>query len=104
MLGTTVISPNLAIPHIIVEGQHIFDVLIARCRDGIVFTDSARGVQAVFVLAGSLDERNTHLRALAAIAQIAQDPEFDARWLRAKTAEDLRDVLLLSERKREEIL
>ena len=47
---------------------------------------------------------NTYLRALAAIAQIVQDAEFDAGWLRAKAAEDLRGVVLLCERKREEML
>lgn len=104
MLSTTVISPDLAVPHIIVEGRQLFHILIARCRDGIVFSDSGRSVRAVFVLAGSLDERNTYLRALAAIAQVAQDPEFETRWLRAKAAEDLRDVILLGERRREEML
>jgi hypothetical protein len=37
-------------------------------------------VQAVFVLAGTRDDRDFHLRALAGIAQIVQDPAFEKRW------------------------
>ena len=98
--GTTAITSTLAVPHILLEGKGIFDILIARSREGIVFSDSASQVQAVFVLVGTMDERNMHLCGLAAIAQIAHNPEFDRRWLRAKTVEDLRDVVLLSERRR----
>ena len=55
---------------------------------------------AIFVLAGTRDERNFHLRALAAIAQIVQDPHFEERWMRAKGIESLRDVILLGRRLR----
>ena len=96
----TAITPSLAIPHIIVEGERGFDLLMARCREGIEFSESAPNVRAVFVLAGSMDERNFHLQALAAIAQIVQDPHFDRRWLEARTKEDLRDIVLLGKRRR----
>jgi mannitol/fructose-specific phosphotransferase system IIA component (Ntr-type) len=56
----------------------------------------------VFVLAGSADERNFHLRALAAIAQIVQDPHFEEKWMEAKGEEALRDIVLLGERRRHE--
>ena len=57
-------------------------------------------MHAVFVLAGTKDERPFHLRSLAAIAQIVQDPHFEDRWMVAKKKEDLRDVILLGERQR----
>jgi APA family basic amino acid/polyamine antiporter len=98
--GTTAITPSLGIPHVIVDGTNVFDILIARCREGIVFSQEAPAVQAVFVLVGSVDERNMHLRSLAAIAQIVQDPRFDERWLRARGPDSLRDVVLLGERRR----
>ena len=101
MQSTTVIGPALAVPHAVVEGEGVFDIVIARCRGGIVFPDVASGVQAVFVFVGSLDLRNTYLRALAAIAQIVQDPQFEGRWSRARGTEDLRDVVLLGKRRRE---
>lgn len=99
-LSSTVIRPGLAIPHIVVEGTGRFDILLARIRQGAPFLPDAAPVHAVFVLIGSADERNYHLRALAAVAEIAQDPHFDRRWRRAKTPEDLRQLILHSKRRR----
>jgi APA family basic amino acid/polyamine antiporter len=98
--SSTVLSDNLAIPHIIIEGEHTFDILIARCKDGVVFSDARRQVQAIFVIAGSKDERNFHLYSLSAIAQIVQDPNFERRWVTAQSPEVLRDIVLLGQRKR----
>jgi len=67
---------------------------------GIAFSDDAPNVQAAFVLAGSRDERNFHLRALAAIAQIVQSPDFRKRWLGARGHQSLRDAVLLGPRQR----
>jgi len=98
--GSTVIGPGLAIPHIIVEGEKTFDILLARCKKGILFPGEAEAVHAVFVLAGTKDERNFHLRALSAIAQIGQPLHFYKHWIRAKDKEALRDTVLLGERLR----
>jgi APA family basic amino acid/polyamine antiporter len=96
----TVLSPGLAIPHIITEGQHAFDILLARCREGIVFSSEPSRVHAVFVLIGTRDERHFHLQALSAIAQIIQDPDFERKWMATKSKESLRDLVLLSKRMR----
>ena len=49
--------------------------------DGIDFPHAPDPVRIMFILLGSKDERNYHLRALMAIAQIAQEEDFDQRWL-----------------------
>ncbi|MBN1269728.1 MAG: amino acid permease [Kiritimatiellae bacterium] len=97
----TAISQAVALPHIVVDGPKGFTLLMARCRDGIHFSSEAPGVRAVFVLAGTLDDRNFHLRSLASIAQIVQDPAFERRWLAARDVQGLRDVVLLGKRRRE---
>jgi basic amino acid/polyamine antiporter, APA family len=97
----TSINPDIAIPHIIIEGEKHFDVLLARCKNGIVFGKDFPSVKAVFALVGTRDERNFHLRALASIAQIVSSKDFMTRWMRAKNKEDLRDIVLLGERKRQ---
>ena len=99
--SSTVLTPYLAIPHVIIEGNHAFDLLLARCREGIYFCKEAPKVHAVFMLVGSRDERPFHLRALAAIAQIVQDPDFDNKWMQARNVEALRDIVLLGKRRRE---
>ncbi len=98
--SSTVIRPGLAIPHIIIEGEKHFDILLVRCREGISFPESEESVNTVFVLTGTRDERNFHLRALSAIAQIVMDPNFEKKWMAAKSEEALRDVVLLGKRRR----
>ena len=99
--GGTVVQPGLAIPHIVVEGENKFDILLVRARDGINFPHAPDPVRIMFVLAGSKDERNYHLRALMAIAQIAQEKHFEQRWFAARDTQGLRNLILLSTRKRD---
>jgi len=99
--SSTVLQPGLAIPHVIVEGTHLFDLLPVRCREGVIFSGEKTPVHTAFILIGSADERNYHLRALMTIAQIVQESGFEQRWMAAGGLEDLRDVLLLSGRPRE---
>jgi amino acid transporter/mannitol/fructose-specific phosphotransferase system IIA component (Ntr-type) len=98
--SSTIIRPGLAIPHIIVEGQHKFKILLARAKGGIIFSRSQAPVRIAFVLVGTKDERNFHLRALAAIAQIVQHKDFDKHWLAARNVDELKDIILLAERRR----
>ncbi len=99
--GGTVVQPGFAIPHIVVEGENKFDVLLVRARDGIIFPHAPDPVKIMFILAGSRDERNYHLRALMAIAQVAQEKDFEKRWLAARNTEAIRNLILLSTRKRD---
>ncbi|MFW6132673.1 MAG: amino acid permease [Planctomycetota bacterium] len=98
--SSTVISPHLAVPHVVVDGEGGFDILLARSREGFVFPSSDEGVHAVFVLAGTRDQRNFHLQALSAIAQVVQESDFERRWLAAANDQQLRDVVLLGKRQR----
>ena len=97
---STVLSQTLAVPHVVTEGQRTFDILIARCRSGVRFSEKAPAIHTIFVIAGSKDQRNFYLRVLASIAQIVQNPDFEAKWMAARSEQALRDVVLLSQRKR----
>jgi len=99
--GSTAVQPGFAIPHIVVEGENKFDILLIRARDGIDFPHAKDPVKIMFVLAGTRDERNYHLRALMAIAQIAQEKDFEKRWLAARDTEGIRNLILLSTRTRD---
>ena len=99
--SSTVIQPGLAIPHIVVDGRKQFDILPIRCREGVAFPGHDEPVRVGFILVGSRDERNYHLRALMAIAHIVQEEHFVQRWLNAPEAEHLRDIVLLSGRERD---
>lgn len=98
-LSSTVLRPGLAVPHIVIGGDKIFQILLVRAKAGIIFPDD-KIAHIVFILVGSLDERNFHLKALAAIAQITLNPEFDRNWMEAKGEEELRSLVLLAKRRR----
>jgi mannitol/fructose-specific phosphotransferase system IIA component (Ntr-type) len=98
--SSTAIAKTIAIPHVIIEGTRAFDLLIARCREGVYFSEESPRVHTVFVLAGTRDDRNFHLVSLAAIAQIVSEHGFEERWMGAKSGESLRDIVLLGKRRR----
>ncbi len=97
---STVLSPFLAIPHIIIDGNKKFDILVARSKEGILFSNEEKYIKAVFILIGTADERNFHLKALSAIAQIVQNSRFEDLWMKAKSIDNLRDIILLGKRRR----
>ena len=98
---TTVIEKGLALPHIVEEGTKKFEVVMVRSKGGIIFAPDKEPVHIVFILAGSSDERNFHLRALMAIAQIVREPNFYKNWMWMRDEESLRMLVLSSTRKRE---
>ncbi len=98
--STTAIHAGLAIPHIIVDGKSEFEIVVVRSKKGIHFTENIPPVHIVFALAGTRDERNFHLQALMAIAQIVQNSDFNHNWLKADSINDLRNLLLLAQRLR----
>lgn len=98
--GSTVINDFLAIPHIIVDGEKIFKILIIRANNCIEFSDEQKNVNAIFAIVASPDERNFYLKTLAAIAQICHSHNFDKKWLCARNTESLRHLILHSTRRR----
>jgi amino acid transporter/mannitol/fructose-specific phosphotransferase system IIA component (Ntr-type) len=99
--SSTVVRPGLAIPHVLIDGEQRFEIVLVRCREGMRFPGHDEPVHAGFVLIGTRDERNFHLRALMAIAQLSEEKDFDRRWLAAAGPEHLRDLILLSSRARD---
>jgi len=98
--STTVLNPDLAIPHLIFPGQSGFEMVILRARKGVEFSEEFQSVKMIFSLAGAKEERNFHLKSLMAIAQIVQNPDFKKRWDQARSTEELRNLILTTTRKR----
>ncbi len=99
-IGSTLINSFLAIPHIVLEGENLFELVIVRSRQGIDYGDAQHKAHAVFALVGSPDMRTKHLKALAALAQIVQNQSFAQRWMKAQYESELKDVLILASRRR----
>ncbi|UCB47137.1 MAG: amino acid permease [Spirochaetota bacterium] len=98
--SSTVIAKGLAIPHIAVTGENIFKVILVRARAGIIFPHDQL-IHTSFVFAGSLGDRILHLKVLSAIAEVTQGPGFIEQWMGAKNEEELKNVVLLAERRRD---
>jgi len=98
--SSTAINHFVAIPHLIMEGEGKFHIFLVRCKDGAAMAGAEGMIKAIFVIVGTRDCRNHHLKALAAIAQIVQGPHFEERWLAARNGNQLRDIMLLGKRKR----
>lgn len=100
-LSSTVIRPGLAIPHLILEGLEDLHVIVIRTAAGVVFAEGDEPVHTTFVLAVPLAQRNFYLKALVAVAEIAQESDFDRKWMEAGSVEALREVILAAERRRD---
>lgn len=99
--ASTALTSVFAVPHLVVPGKNKFALVAVRSRSGISFSSSAPKVRATFFLAGSIDERNTHLHALATIAQAVNNQSFLNRWTNAQNVEELRSLMLSPGRKQE---
>lgn len=98
--STTVIHEGLAIPHIVIDGKSMFEIVLLRSKQGVEFGKDLPLVHIIFALAGTEDERNFHLQVLMAIAQIVQNKDFINYWMKVDEPEDLRNLVLLSQRVR----
>ena len=94
------IMPGVAVSDVVVPGSDFFELVAVRCSRGLNLMAQAAPVDAFFMILASRDKRNSYLRILAALAQIAGEPSFEHRWRTAKGEDRLRDVLRLTERKR----
>lgn len=95
-----VISNFLAIPHIIIEGTNKIYLMIVRSKKGIKFTEDEQKVQAVFLLAGTQDKMLLHFKALASITTLVSRDKFKKEWIKAENVNSIRNLMLLSDRKR----
>lgn len=98
--GTTIVFPGIAVSDVIINKENFFEIMLVRCRDGIFFENETVGINAFFLLITSQDQRDYYLKAISATAQVIYDPEFEKKWLDTKTTKGLKDVFLLSKRKR----
>ncbi|MBS3741630.1 MAG: amino acid permease [Candidatus Cloacimonetes bacterium] len=98
--SSTNVAPKFAIPHIIIPGEELFEIVLARAKKGIKWEDNKKPVKAVFVLIGTVDMRDYHLRALMAVSQIVQNKDFFPNWMEADGPKDLKSIIRLMPRER----
>lgn len=99
-LSNTAVTKFLALPHIVIDGESDVFLKIVRAKEGVYFTDEERSVKAIFLLGGGKGKRVLHLKTIASIATLVQSRDFEEKWLNAKTILDLKNLMILSKRRR----
>jgi len=101
-LSTTVVRSGLAIPHLMLENIDAIHAVLVRSETGVKFLEDEPPVHTMFVLAAPPSQRDQYLKALVAISEITQDPDFDRDWMEAGSTEALREVVLGAKRSRQD--
>ena len=94
------VNDFLAIPHICTGGSGKMFLYVVRAKDGIYVNETCRTVKAMFILACSQDMRIHHLKMIAAVASLSEQHSFKKQWIEAENITNLRNYLILNERKR----
>ena len=90
---SAVIRKGIAIPHLLIKGKNVTNIILVRAKTGIVFPED-KVVHTAFVVVSSVHDRRLHLKALADIVRITQDEEFSEKWLAAKTQEEFKKIII----------
>jgi APA family basic amino acid/polyamine antiporter len=98
--SNTALSDFLAIPHIFVHSKVPLFLTIVRCREGIRFTKKENNVKAVFLFGTSEDKRVLHLKTLASIAVLVNLKGFEESWMNARSQVELKNLMIINNRKR----
>jgi basic amino acid/polyamine antiporter, APA family len=96
----TAISSFLAIPHILIDGKSCNFMLVIRCKDGVRFSENEPDVKAIFFLCGTKDRRVLHLKTIASLATLVGQSGFQEKWLNKENPIELKNLMMLSKRKR----
>jgi len=96
----TAINHFTAIPHVVIDRENIFKMVVLRCSEGVNFGVGSERVRAVFLFISGKNLSRQHLQTLASIASIVKNEDFEDKWLEAENENYLKDLILLSERKR----
>ena len=98
--GSSIMLPGVGVSDLLLAQSGVFKMVVVRCREGIDIGHGEGREHAFFLIIASLDRRNSYLQTMGALAQVAQDQFFEHRWLRARDAQALRDLLILGDRRR----
>ncbi|MCF7857997.1 MAG: PTS sugar transporter subunit IIA [Candidatus Cloacimonetes bacterium] len=94
-MGSTAISPRIAIPHCRLSGINDFVVGVLISKKGVDFKaiDNEKTFVFVFIVA-PLDKRNEHVRLLSYISQYVRRAENVSKMINANDKESIRESII----------
>ena len=105
--GDTPVAGGVALPHFRSDQIKSAEIVLTRSKYPVSIVqddpitheqESPENVHAIFFLVSPEDDPGRHLRILAQIAGRVDEENFERDWMAAKSAQELREVLLRNER------
>jgi len=98
--SNVMIHPGIAILSNMIDGLDKFEIILVRSKNGIMLFDDVKPVHAFFVVVSTSEQHSFYMHSLMWIVQIAEENDFEKRWLNAKDVHELREIILSSWSKR----
>jgi len=98
--SNVMVHPGIAILSNIIEGRDKFEIILVRSKKGIMLFDDTPPINAFFVVVATSEQQSFYMHSLMWMVQIAEVTDFENEWLNAKDADELRNIILSSWRKR----
>jgi amino acid transporter/mannitol/fructose-specific phosphotransferase system IIA component (Ntr-type) len=96
----TIIHSGVACIPITISGHSKFEIMLVRDRKGITLSDKSSPIYGSFIIVHTPDVQSFYLHTLMWIVGIAEETDFDTKWLNAKNNKELRKIILSSWKKR----
>ncbi|MGI9534030.1 MAG: amino acid permease [Thermodesulfobacteriota bacterium] len=106
-VGNTPVTKEVALPHLRLNNLSQMEMVIVRATGGIDitfknplndFNEEVQKVRALFFLISPENNPTQHLRILAQVAGVVDDPDFMKYWEEASDEQEIKEVLIHDER------
>jgi len=106
-VGNTPVTKKVALPHLRIKNISQMEMIIVRATKGVEITfknplndfqEEIQEVKALFFLISPEDNPTQHLRILAQIAGVVDDPVFKENWFKASDEQEIKEILIHYER------
>jgi amino acid transporter/mannitol/fructose-specific phosphotransferase system IIA component (Ntr-type) len=98
--SNVMIHPGIAILSNIIDGRDKFEIIFVRSKKGIMLFDDTKPIHAFFVVVSTSEHQSFYMHSLMWIVQMAEEIDFEKKWLDAKDENELRKIILSSWSKR----
>ncbi|MBD3383390.1 amino acid permease [candidate division KSB1 bacterium] len=95
-LCSTAVANSFAVPHLILKDKDKMLLVLARCKEGIRFSEKHKKIKVVFLFFGSVAQRDENLKAIASMACLARNSSFMDKMMNAEDTEALRELIIAS--------
>jgi len=94
-----VVHPGVAVVSHVIKGRDKFELIIVRSKMGMILSDNFDPIRAFFIIVSSPNKKSLYLHTLMWLIQIAEQTDFEKEWVKAKDADELREIILKSWKK-----